>query len=104
MTHMDELPHAYFTRCASDGHLARQFTMVKFITRDAIGLFNRDACTANPATTAWQADLLNTPVIVGLLCDRLHADYENTAQKFRKPYTFAQVDSQLKLSVDFLFW
>ncbi|CAK9078328.1 Uncharacterized protein SCF082_LOCUS37472, partial [Durusdinium trenchii] len=76
--------------------LVRQWTMGKFMTHDSISIFARDACTSSAATSAWQAQLLNTPQILHLLCDRLNADFTNLAPKFRRPFTFSQVEPQRK--------
>lgn len=73
----------------------RQFSMGRFITHDPIerGIFNRDTCTATAAMTSWQSQLLNSPVLLDLLCQRLENDYKHTPMKFRKPWNFQQIVS-----------
>lgn len=77
----------------------RRWTLNKFLTHDAIaqGAFNRETCTATSCMTAWQAQLLNTLEVVELLCNRMDSDFSSTGLKFRKPYTFNQVESSLHL-------
>ncbi|CAK9007548.1 Modification methylase ScrFIA [Durusdinium trenchii] len=79
--------------------LVQRWTLNKFLTHDAIaqGAFNRETCTATSCMTAWQAQLLNTLEVVELLCNRMDSDFSSTGLKFRKPYTFNQVESSLHL-------
>ena len=75
--------------------ILRKYTVGKFITHDAIaqGVFNKDTTTACASSTAWQSYLLNTKPILDLVCDRLGADYANMPLKFRKAYTYSQIES-----------
>ena len=68
--------------------------MGKFLTHEAVaeGVFNDDFCSATSSMLAWQADLLNSPQVLHLLCDRLSNDFLCTPVKFRKPWNFQQVE------------
>ena len=68
--------------------------MGKYLTHEAVaeGVFNDDFCSATSSLVAWQADLLNSPQVLHLLCDRLSNDFLATPVKFRKPWNFQQVE------------
>ena len=63
--------------------------MGKFISHEslAMGVWNRDHCTALPAMSTWAAELTNTNELLLLLCDRLETDYISQNAKMRRAYS-----------------
>lgn len=84
--------HVVLMICKTD--YLRQHTMGRFLTHESIqeGAFNRDRCGASNAMSAWQDALMNTTPVLELLCDRLKGDWLSTPHKFRRAWSFQQIE------------